>query len=254
MVWIPPLDISGSNPNRLFAFQLWDLGRGTTCNSPSFRIKSNDQPAEQLPPGDVINTSMDMGSGNIIATATVAKSFSIGVDASYSSGIPTSTSTEAPKNDDPPPNNVAAIVVGIVFGTLVMLLIVLSVLLWRAKRKRARQRGPLLASDDGTGAGGVAGHNYECITTPATSTLAIELDSKATPAEMQAEPTRRAPVEMPAPVEPIELPAELPSSLLPPNRCQSLVSDLTVDSRASSPDRFPVSPAAPSRQSSLWKG
>lgn len=250
MLWVPPSNIIEGDPDRLFAFQLWDLGRGTTCNSPSFRVQSSDQPAELLPSGDVIKTSLALSNGGIIATATIAKPFSTGVDASYSSGIPTSTSTEAPKKDEPPPSNVAAIVVGVVFGTLVVLLVVLSVLLWRARRKRARQRGSLLPSDDGTGA---AGRDYDRLEAPATPTLAIELDSKASPAEMQAEPTRRPPVEMPAPVVPVELPAELPASLMPPDRCQSLVSDLTLDSRASSPERFPVSPAAPRRQSSLWK-
>ena len=104
------------------------------------------------------------------------------------------------------------------------------------------------------GAGGFGGHDYEHVTDAATPTLAIELDSKASPAEMQAESQRRPPVEMPAPMVPVELPAEVPSGLLPPDRCQSLVSDLTMDSRASSPERFPVSPAAPTRRTSLWKG
>lgn len=251
MVWIPPLSISESDPERLFAFQLWDLGRGTTCNSPSFRIKSNDQPAEQLPSGEVVMTSLAIGGGNIIATATVAKSFSTGVEASYSSSIPTSTSTEAPKKDEPPPTNVVAIVVGVVFGTLLVLLVVLSVLLWRARRKRAQQHGSRLAGDDGAGADG---HQYERIATPATPTLAMELESKAAPAEMQAVPARQPPVEMPAPMMPVELPAEVPHGLLPPDRCQSLVSDLTVDSRASSPERFPVSPTVPMRRTSQWKG
>jgi hypothetical protein len=263
VVWIPPPSISESEPERLFAFQLWDLGRGTTCNSPSFRIRSNGQPAEQLPPGEVVRTRLAIGGGNIIATATVAKSFSKGIEASYSSSIPTSTSTEAPKKDEPPPTNVAAIVVGVVFGTLMVLLIVLSVLLWRARRKRARQHGSLLAGEDGAGA---AGHHYERVGTPATPTLAMELDSKSAPAEMQAVPAcqppaemqavaaRQPPVEMPAPMMPVELPAEVPSSLLPPDRCQSLVSDLTIDSRASSPERFPVSPTIPTRRASQWKG
>ena len=140
MLWVPPSSINEGDPDRLFAVQLWDLGRGTTCNSPSFRIEPNDQPAEQLPTGDVIRTSLALGDGGIIATATVAKSFTTGVEASYSSGLPTSTSTEAPKNDEPPSSNVTAIVIGVVFGTLMVLLIVLSVLLWRAKRKRAQQR------------------------------------------------------------------------------------------------------------------
>lgn len=254
MVWIPPPDISEGEPERLFAFQLWDLGRGTTCNSPSFRIRSNGRPAEQLPPGEVVRTSLAIGGGNIIATATVAKSFSRGVEASYSSSIPTSTSTEAPKKDEPQPTNVAAIVVGVVFGTLMVLLIVLSVLLWRARRKRARQHGSLLAGDDDAGADGAAGHHYERVATPATPTVPMELDSKAAPAEMQAVPARQPPVEMPAPMVPVELPAEVPSNLLPPDRCQSLVSDLTIDSRASSPERFPVSPTVPTRRASQWKG
>ena len=50
IVWLPPEDISEGNPNRLFAVQLWDLARGTVCNSPSFNFKprSPDTPSESV--------------------------------------------------------------------------------------------------------------------------------------------------------------------------------------------------------------
>ncbi|ORX98932.1 hypothetical protein BCR34DRAFT_606755 [Clohesyomyces aquaticus] len=101
----------------------------------------------QLPHGPFVTATVLMSLGAILATATVASPFTTGVELSYSTSIPTSTATDAPKKDTKLKSDLAAIIVGIVFGTLVVLLIVLSVLLWRAKRKRAHNRGSLLPSE-----------------------------------------------------------------------------------------------------------
>ena len=197
-------------------------------------------------------------------TATVA-TFTTGVEPSYTSAIPTTTGAPDPQPDpqpeSPPNTNVIAIAIGVVFGTLVTVLVVLSVCLWRAKRKRARNRGIALGSDDGKG----GGYDRNGASSPAPSSAIIELESSgvAKAAEMPVEERHhempsgdgRLVAEMPGePLAPVELPAELPASLHLPTRRPSLVSHLTSDSRRTSLENYTVSPATlTQRRTSLTK-
>lgn len=188
--------------------------------------------------------------------------FTTGVEPSYTSAIPTTTSAPDPPPETPPNTNVMAIAIGVVFGTLVAALVVLSVCLWRAKRKRARNRGIALGSDDGKGGGG---YDRNGASSPAPSSAIIELESGgvAKAAEMPVEERRhempsgdgRLVAEMPAePLAPVELPAELPANLHLPARRPSLVSHLTSDSRRTSLENYTVSPATlTQRRTSLTK-
>ncbi|KAK8115418.1 hypothetical protein PG999_007487 [Apiospora kogelbergensis] len=255
IVWLPPDDITDGKPDRLFAVQLWDLARGTVCNSPSFSFKarSPDTPSATLPPGPLVSTATSFSSTPVNIIATVAPAFATGVEPSYSSAVPTSTATGAPQPTDEPakPTNTATIITGAVIGTLLAALLVVSGLLWRARRKRARERGVALPDND----------DHDPQPRPSTHDhAAAELgDARhgATKgaAEVQGDDGMRFEMaaladkplyEMPTSFAPVELPAELPSEVLARHagvdRCQSMVSALTADSR-SSLDRGQVSPA-----------
>ncbi|KAK6857721.1 hypothetical protein PG995_005420 [Apiospora arundinis] len=231
IVWLPPEDISEGNPNRLFAVQLWDLARGTVCNSPSFNFKprSPDTPSES----DYRHNSAP---------------FATGVEPSYSSALPTSTTTSGPEPTEEPAKqtNTATIVAGAVIGTLLVALLVVSGLLWRAKRKRAKECGIPLPDDD---------NEPQPITHDSMADLGDEIPKAAAAAEMQGDQemlyemtalTDKPLYEMPTTLAPIELPAELPTEVLARHagaaRCRSMVSDMTTDSR-SLLDRGQVSPA-----------
>lgn len=48
VVWIPPVDVVAAEPKKLYAVQLWDLGRGTSCVSKTFRFNTSDQPPQPV--------------------------------------------------------------------------------------------------------------------------------------------------------------------------------------------------------------
>ncbi|KAK8120240.1 hypothetical protein PG999_004360 [Apiospora kogelbergensis] len=251
IVWLPPEDISEGNPNRLFAVQLWGLARGTVCNSPSFNFKprSPDTPSESLPPGPLVTTATSWDNEAFRIIATIAPPFATGVEPSYSSALlPTSTTTSGPEPTEEPAKqkNTATIVVGAVIGTLVVALLIVSGLLWRAKRKRAKERGIPLPDGD---------NEPQPITHDPMAELGDEIPKAEVAAEMQGDQemlyemtalTDKPVYEMLTTLAPIELPAELPTEVLARHagvaRCLSMVSDMTTDSR-SLLGRGQVSPA-----------
>ncbi|KAI6355906.1 hypothetical protein MCOR25_008062 [Pyricularia grisea] len=255
VVWLPPADITNGDPNKLFAVQLWDLARGTTCSSPSFTFKTNNEPAGKLPTVPVISTSVSMSSGAILATATIAPVFTTGVEASYSSTIPTTTATtDSDATNSQPKSNTIAVIIGVVFGILIAILIALSILLWRARRRRHMDKQSALQQQQQQQSAAKAAAIERDAATPTPSTPnqhPSELDSSSLLAEMHVEEMRHemddstvTAAEMPTQnVPPVELPAEVPLGLLAPRRRQSLVSEMTpTDSRRSSPLLGPVSP------------
>lgn len=195
-----------------------------------------------MPPGPLVTTVASLkGYNPATVTATVAH-FSKGVDASYSSTIPAGTGLAPDRPDDGGEDvmreNSTSIILGTVFGTLLVALVILSVLLWRAKRKKTRRNTVGKETP------------YDRLATPSEpSALQLgELEASSNPPATPGTDTRfelNAPEkthEMEVPPEPVELPAEVPSIRLHhPERGHSLVSAITTDSRRSSMEMRPVS-------------
>ncbi|KAK7955751.1 uncharacterized protein PG986_004973 [Apiospora aurea] len=260
VVWLPPDDIRDRNADRLFAVQLWDLARGTVCNSPSFRFKprSSDEPPEstfqcakyadlepQLPSGPVVTTSVSLEHGAVSVVATIAPSFTTGGDPP-----PTDTTTGGPDAADRSADgtHLGGIIAGAIIGTLFVALLAVSGLLWRAKRKRAKEWDTALPNVDKDEAPSTAQGSMAELGEggrPAVATAEMQGDQEMR-FEMEGDVTNERLHEMPAAsstttIEPVELPAELPAELLArhadASRCRSIVSALTTDSRRSSLDR-----------------
>ncbi|KAK8081062.1 hypothetical protein PG997_008880 [Apiospora hydei] len=251
VVWLPPDDIRDRNPDRLFAVQLWDLARGTVCNSPSFSFKprSSDEPPESLPSGPVVATSVSLEHGAVSVVATIAPSFTTGGDPP-----PTDTTTGGPDAADTSADetHLGGIIAGAIIGTLFVALLTVSGLLWRAKRKRAKEWGTALLNIDKDEAPSTAQDSMAELGEsgrPVVATAEMQGDQEMR-FEMEGDVTNERLHEMPAAsstttMVPVEMPAELPAELLArhadASRCRSMVSALTTDSRRSSLDRYQVS-------------
>jgi hypothetical protein len=220
-----------------------------------------------------VTTSVSLSLGPVNVVATIAPPFTTGVEPSYSSSLPTSTATGEPTEDD---NSVGrsqlgGIISAAVIGTLIAALLVVSGLLWNAKRKRAKERGVKIPDDDLGGdkndsLPSTPGPQYSMAElgdggTPATASTPAEMKGDLQmPAEMEADDKKKF-YEMPASstFAPVELPAELPAELLVQHagggpRCDSRVSAVTSHSTRSSLDRYEVSPTTmESRRTSLTK-
>ncbi|KAK7998992.1 hypothetical protein PG991_014667 [Apiospora marii] len=262
VVWQPPDHIRDDHPIRLYAVQLWDLARGTVCNSPSFNFKArpSDEPPESLPPGPIVTTSVSLENGAANVVATVAPPFTSGGGpfdpTSTSAPSPTSTATGSPEPTDESAerSRLAGIIAGTVCGTIfVVLLLVGGLLWWRARqKKRAKARGAALPTKDTTDEAPPTAHD-------STAELGEGgAPGMATRTELQGDQQARAEMEGGAAAEkrlyempaassaPVELPAEMPAELLARHADafprHSMVSALT-DSRRASLDRSQVSPA-----------
>lgn len=251
VVWQPPDHIRDGNPDRLFAAQLWDLARGTVCNSPSFTFKarSSDEPSEsvspilarlgdrehglrsrdapkytdpepQLPPGPLITTSVSLEHGAVNVEATIAPSFTTGGGPLASSSTPTPTSTAVskpePTNESAKRARLASIIAGTVFGTIFAVLIVCG-LLWRARGKRAKERDGALPNkvmDETPPTAHDSMAELGESGTPAVARTELQDDQEAR-SELEADMTEKRLYEMPAiSSAPVELPAEMPAELL----------------------------------------
>jgi hypothetical protein len=164
--WVPPLDITKSDPNQQFEIQLWDLESQMGCSSPVFRFAEINESDDQVtttavPYGPFVTTAISIiGTGYVTATATVATYQSdtaqfdqaitgsiTATDGAATSGTVASTATSSPissptspAENDSRPSNTVAIAVGTVGGVLAVALVILSILLWRARRKQASEK------------------------------------------------------------------------------------------------------------------
>ncbi|KAK0385339.1 hypothetical protein NLU13_7815 [Sarocladium strictum] len=284
--WIPPWDVYGNNSEQLFTVQLWDLTSQNGCSSPAFKFakinRDEPEPTSAVFYGPFVTTALSiLDTGYVTVTATVATYSSddpqfLGVvtgsitatDSMILSGTvtssaratatatstSTSTASPDPNNDDQDggsgPNKLA-IIIGTIGGALVLALVVLSILLWRARRKRAGAR----ARADST----VDLKDISPSSTPDSHTRETDINPSPAPATELSEDTARhemmgsttAPQELPSEnMEPVELPAdEIPPPSYP--HWEQEVSPTTGDSRRSSlsfdKGTFTVSPLSDRR-------
>jgi hypothetical protein len=163
--WVPPIDITKSDPDQQFEIQLWDLESEMGCSSPVFKfakINESDDPVTTtaVPYGPFVTTAISIiGTGYVTVTATVATYQSdtaqfdqaitgsiTATDGAVTSGTVALTATSSPTSPTSPaendsrPSNTVAIAVGTVGGVLAVALVILSTLLWRARRKQASEK------------------------------------------------------------------------------------------------------------------
>lgn len=238
--WIPPRDVTDGDPDQLFEIHLWDMKIQMGCSSPAFKFaevdEKNDTDTTQVPYGPFVTTAISiLNTGYVTATATVATYESgvpqfeqqvtgsitatdgvkpSGTAASTTSSSSTSTSTSTSMSNSGVDNdnskssepNKLAIIIGTVIGVLVAALLVLSILLWRSRRKRATARS---RSDSVTDA-----KDISLLSTP-QSQLSEADSGHAGVAEVPGHSTRHemdidsAPQELPTQeMAPVELPAD----------------------------------------------
>lgn len=270
--WVPPINITGGVANQTYEIQLWDMITGFGCSSPAFRFAEVDvtenEPTTAVPFGPFVTTAISISNtGYVTVTATVATFQSDGPifeqqvtgsitatdgdgPLSTSTSDPDSASTTASDSDEDSDSgpNVLAIVIGTIGGVLVVALIVLSVLLWRVKRKRATEKARLDSPEEPK--------EISPLSTPDSQmsemvirqgTAVTEVSGDTARHEMLGDST--APQELPTHnMDPVELPAdEIPPPSYPGH--ESMVSSPTTgDSRRSSlsfdKGTFTVSPVS----------
>lgn len=268
VLWIVPRDITQGSSDQLFSIQLWDVESGFGCSSPSFEFAQIDESEEyvttNLPFGPFVTTAISiLDTGYVTATATMgtyrsdepqffqAMTGSITAtdgtatseattSATFDSATSTtsisaasSSSTSTSDNDDKSSGpNTIAIAVGTVGGFLVVALIVLSVLLWRARRKRANNKADtetLPGPKEISPSLGADSPMSQADTLPVTT---AEVSGDTGRHEMIGSTTRAQ--ELPSRnMDPVELPAdEIPPPAYPHGEIE--VSPVTGHSRSSS--------------------
>lgn len=283
--WVPPIDITKGESNLSFSIQLWDLENGNGCSSPDFQFAQVNAPAEDetttdVPFGPFVTTALSIiDTGYVTVTATVATYQSdepqfwqaitgsiTGTDAAITSGtytsfqtastaFPTSTATSTSTSGNDGDNkksgpNVMAIVIGTVGGVLIIALIVLGVLLWRVRRKRASEKAKVKSLFDPKGISPSSSPESQTSEVDTRQVPAAEVLGESARHEMMGDSS--APQELPSQnMDPVELPAdEIPPPSYP-GHWEDEVSPTTGASRRSSlsfdKGTFTVSPLSDRR-------